>query len=270
MSRGVSTGRSSCCWRTGWLKTKCAHGLDCGGALGPVGIRTRASACERSSWVDPGHCPMFRGARRMKNVHQARAGLRDVRCACIGQCPTQRHLEEHDEDARSPQGLTFATSVVPQSSLRELVRAALTLLTTAGDQRAHPHRPRPAAGSTCRRDRALARRDPSTDPCMFSVSSGFMRRSCGPNHGSATSIHTRLPHTSAHCCVLASVQPDGIAVGVGAHGIPGGFATPPPCQPRALCAMSSRSAPTELSAASPRPHHRTPAKPARTTRVQAP
>ena len=47
------------------------YGLEREGALGPIGLRARGSACERSSWVVRGHGPMFRGERRMKNVHQA-------------------------------------------------------------------------------------------------------------------------------------------------------------------------------------------------------
>ena len=49
-----------------------------------------------------------------------------------------------------------------------------------------------------------------------------MQRSFGPDHDPAASIHARLAHSSAHRSVLAPVQPDGIAVRVGDHGVPAG------------------------------------------------
>ena len=83
-------------------------------------------------------------------------------------------------------------------------------------------RPRLADRSRWRRDRAFARRDPSTNPRIFSVSFGSTHRSFGPNHDSAASIHACLTHSSVH---LAPVQPDGVAVRIGILDGPGGMAT---------------------------------------------
>ena len=182
----------------------------------------------------------------------------------------QRYFERFDEDTRSPQGLTGGTPFCSQSPLRELVRAALTLLTAAGDQHAHPNQ-----AKSGRQEQVAARPRPRTSRPLdrFAHVRGQFRFHASLLRSKSRLAGEHTPHlarTSAHRSVPAPVQPDGIAVRVGDLGVPGGFATRPPYQPRALCALSNRSAPTELSVASSPLRHQTQARRARRTRDQAP